>query len=392
MDWKSRAASLAGAVVHPDSRWQNPIASTPRHLFVPRWWRHHPELGWTLCDGAANPDRWLNAAYTDRTLVTRVGPLHADKADVEEHPGGLPTSSSTLPTLVVAMYRYAMIPDGAETLCITGTGYGTALLARRLGDDLVTSIDVDPYLVDVAGERLADIGLTPRMVVGDIAGALPGEWGRIVSTVGLPGIPASWLTALRPGGRMVTNLAGTGMVIAADKHPDGGARGVVTWERAGFMRTRAAGAEDYPPPPSTQHAWTADGEEITTGRYPVVPVAETWELMTSVALAEPGVQHSYGEDADGVRTAVMVHPDGSWARASGHRGERPEVHQAGPRRLWDTVDAIRHDWLSDGFLPVYGATATVDPDGTLHLTRRGWQTTIPTAVPSVERASSGAAI
>jgi hypothetical protein len=155
---------------------------------------------------------------------------------------------------------------------------------------------------------------------------------RLVSTVGLSRIPAEWLKALNDGGRLVTNLAGTGMVIAADKTPDGGARGQVTSERAGFMATRTGA--DYPPSPSTRHAWTDEGQDIGTGRYPVVQVAETWELMSAYALSVPGVQHGYDEDADGVRTAVMSHEDGSWARATGRKGERPTVHQAGSRRLW----------------------------------------------------------
>jgi protein-L-isoaspartate O-methyltransferase len=382
MEWQSRAAALAGAVVHPASRWHQPLSETPRHLFVPRWWRILPATGWTLRDGAADPGRWVRAAYADRTLVTRVGPQHADQAADDDHPGGRPTSSSTLPTLVVAMYRHALITEGAEVLCVTGTGYGTALLARRIGAERVTSVDVDPYLVDTARERLDLIGAHPRMHVCDITGPLPGRYDRIVSTVGLPGIPPGWLSALRDGGRLVTNLAGTGLVIAADVQPDGGATGRVTYERAGFMATRHG--EDYPQEQPTGHAWTGDGDHVGVGRYPVIQVAETWELMSMYALAAPGVRHSYEEDADGVRTAVMVHDDGSWARATGRRGEYPTVHQAGPRRLWDVLDEIRHAWLSDGALPVYGATAQIDPDGTLHLTRGSWRTTVPgqAAVPT----------
>ncbi|MDJ0346613.1 protein-L-isoaspartate(D-aspartate) O-methyltransferase [Streptomyces sp. H10-C2] len=385
MDWKPRASALADAVVHPASRWHGPLSATPRHLFVPRWWRRLPESGWTLREGTADPSRWATAAYSDRTLVTRVGSLHADHAADQDHPEGLPTSSSTLPTLMVAMYRHAMIVEGADVLCVTGSGYGTALLARRLGDRAVTSMDIDPYLVDAARERLDLIGVHSGVYIADITGPLPGTFDRIVSTVGLPGIPPGWLTGLRDGGRFVTNLAGTGLVIAADKTADGGARGHVTWERAGFMATRTG--QDYPQPPTTRHAWTDDADDVATGRYPVIQVAETWELMTSLAVAVPGVQHGYNED-DGVRTAVMVHADGSWARATGRRGDRPTVHQAGPRRLWDILDAIRHDWLTDGSLPVYGATAMVDPDGTLRLTRGSWQTIIPAAVSSVEPASS----
>lgn len=374
MDWEPRATALADATVHPLSRWHQPIATTPRHLFTPRWWRRL-DGQWTLRDGAADHARWMSAAYSDRTLVTRVGNLHADHATDGDHPNGLPTSSSTLPGLVVAMYRHAMLTGGLDTLCVTGTGYGTALLAQQVGDRHVTSIDVDPYLADIARQRLARIGIYPHMYVCDITGPLPGRYNRIVSTVGLPSIPPSWLTSLTTGGRLVTNLSGTGLVIAADKTEDGGARGRVTLERAGFMATRHG--EDYPQEQGTRHAWTDDGEHIGTGRYPVIQVAETWELMSMYALAAPGVRHSYDEDTEGVRTAVMVHDDGSWARATGHRGEQPTVHQAGPRRLWDMLDEIRHDWLSDGALPAYGAQALIGPDGTLRLSRGTWHTTVP---------------
>lgn len=381
MDWGPHAAALAAATVHPASRWHAPIASVPRHVFTPRWWRNLPEAGgWTLRDGAADIDRWMSAAYSDRTLVTRVGGRHADLAEDGDHPEGMPTSSSTLPGLVVAMYQHAMLAEDLDVLCVTGTGYGTALLARRFGDHRVTSIDVDAYGVDAARHRLGAIGLRPQLAVCDITGPLPGRYDRIAATVSVQGIPASWLTALRPGGRLVATLAGTGLVITADMRPDGGARGVVAQTRAGFMAARAG--DDYPPPPDTRHAWTEDGDEVRTALYPVVQVAEAWELSSMLALTAPGTRHEWHETADGMRTAVMTHPDGSWARATGHRGHRPTVHQAGPRRLWDTLDDIRHAWLSDGGLPVYGARVAIDPDGTLHLSRGAWRTTVPAVLPT----------
>jgi protein-L-isoaspartate O-methyltransferase len=375
LDWRPRAVALADESVHPSSPWYEVVASTPRHLLVPRWWRYLPgEGGWTLRVGADDPERWLNAAYSNRTLVTRVGPVHADHATGGDHPTGLPTSSSTLPALVVSMFDHAMISGTSDVLCVTGSGYGTALLAGRLGDQRVSSVDVDPYLVQAASRRLDSIGMVPWVEVCDITGPLPGVYDRIVSTVGLPTVPASWLTALRTGGRLVTNLAGTGLVITADTLPDGGARGQVTFERAGFMATRAG--DDYPPPPDIRRAWTDEGEDVSTGRYPVVHVTSTWELMSAFGLAAPGVEHGYDEDTDGVRTAVMVHKDGSWARATGHKGEPPRIHQAGPRRLWDLLDGIRHDWVSNGQLPVYGAAVTITPDGRTTLARRGWSVTL----------------
>lgn len=360
--------------MHPASRWYEPVATTPRHLFTPRWWKHVQDQGWTLRVGSDDQGQWLSNVYSDRTLVTRIGALHANYAAKNDHPEGKPTSSSTLPSLVVDMYRHGMITDTSDVLCITGTGYGTALLCNRLGDDArVTSVDVDAYLVERAQATLDGIGLHPTMATCDITGTLPGEYDRIISTVSVPHIPASWLRALRPGGRLVTTITGTGLIITADKSPDGGASGKVTWDRAGFMATRHG--TDYEPGPAYGDLWTRDDGRQSTGRYPVIRIGEAWEIMSALALAVPGVQHIYGEK-DGELKAAMWHADGSWARATGHRGEPPIVVQGGPRKLWNILDKIRHDWVSDGWLQVYGANVSIAPDGTTTLSRGGWSAAI----------------
>jgi hypothetical protein len=109
---------------------------------VPRWWTSSGG-GWDLRDGRADVPTWLDAAYTDQTLVTQIGTVHADLA----HPGcqaaGSPASSSTLPGLAVQMYRHARITDEMDVLDVgTGSGCGTALLTPQH----VSSIDVDPCL------------------------------------------------------------------------------------------------------------------------------------------------------------------------------------------------------------------------------------------------------
>ncbi len=123
----------------------------------------------------------------------------------------------------------------------------------------------------------------------------------------------------------------------------------------------------------------ADGEQISTGRYPVVHVSNAWELWSMLGVTVPGVQDYYEESGDGRRTAWMLHPDGSWARATGTADDPPVVHQSGPRRLWDILDDIRHAWLRDGTLPAYGASVIIASDGSIQLTRGRWQATIPAA-------------
>ncbi|HEX5567783.1 MAG TPA: protein-L-isoaspartate(D-aspartate) O-methyltransferase, partial [Streptomyces sp.] len=158
MNWTLHAARLAADITHPVSRWRTPVAATPRHLFVPRWWQPDSGDGWTLRDGPADPKTWAAAAYSDGpSLVTQVGLLHADHAHPGDRPTGLPTSSSTHPSLVLRMLRHGMIADTTDLLIVgAGTGYSTALACARLGPDRVHSVDVDGYLVHAARDRLAD--------------------------------------------------------------------------------------------------------------------------------------------------------------------------------------------------------------------------------------------
>ncbi|WP_086733292.1 methyltransferase domain-containing protein [Streptomyces glaucescens] len=374
--WESHARRLAGAVVRPESRWYEPIATTPRHLLVPRWWVRG-EGGRQIRDGSSDPGAWMRAAYSDQTLVTRIGPLHADHAEPGAVARGRTTSSSTMPSLVVTMYRYASLGDGCRTLVTTGTGYGTALLCRRIGADHVTSVDVDPYLVEAAAERLSSMGLHPHLAVADLTEPLAGQYDRIVATVSVPCIPAGWLTALRPGGRLVTTISNTGLIIVADKTDDGGAAGHVAWDRASFMATRSG--DDYPA--STldgvfDTATTADGE-VTVSPLPVLDVAQAWEVWSMLTLTAPGIEHHTDTADDGSRFTWMAHPDGSWARARTARGERTTtVHQGGPRRLYDLLEEIRWRWIEHGELPVYGAHVSIAPEGTMTLSRGQWSATL----------------
>ncbi|GAA2707563.1 MULTISPECIES: methyltransferase domain-containing protein [Streptomyces] len=372
MDWEPHAASLAARVTHPSSRWRTPLARTPRHALVPRWWERDRTGGWVLRDGPADEARWLEAAYSDKTLVTSVGGLHADLANEGDRPTALPTSSSTLPSLNIQMFRHAQLGD-TDTVLHIGTGPGVAdcMLAHRLGDKQVISVDVDPYLVEAARTRLHDLGLHPAVLTADGTGStLPGDVDAVVATVGVRPIPSGWLAALRPGGRLVTTVAGTSLIITAAKNEDGSATGRIAWDRAGFMSARPHAAR---PASLLTAALDQRGEDVTTGPYPVVHVSEAWDLASMLELIAPGIEHDYTETDEGQRIALMAHEDGSWARASGRGDEGTEVHQGGPRRLWNILDDIRTYWLTHGELPVRGARVFIKPDGGTYLARGDWR-------------------
>jgi protein-L-isoaspartate O-methyltransferase len=328
-------------------------------------------------DGAALGDRWPAAAYRDASLVTQVGRSHADHVTPGDTAEGIPASSSTKPGLVVTMYRHAMIGDGMDVLDVgTGSGYGTALLCGRLGDRHVSSIDIDPYLTAVARERLAGIGLRPAIATADATGPLRADYDRIVSMTSVAPVPAPWLAALRPGGRLVFTVARTGLLVTADKTPDGGAAGRVEWHRAGFMPARTG--HGYPPDLLATHPQARDGDGDVAGgsAYPV-PREWSWDLHSNLAILVPGIEDHYETAQDGTRRAWLLAPDGSWARAEGRDGGPVFICQAGPQRLWDILDGLRGQWLREGSLPAYGSDVTIAPDGSITFKRGKWTAVLP---------------
>lgn len=119
---------------------------------------------------------WLAAAYQDTSLLTQF-----DAA-------GVATSSSTCPSLMARMLEALDVVDRDHVLEIgVGTGYNAALLAHRLGNDRVVSLDVDPDLVRLARDRLGEAGYAPTLIAGDGMAAAPntprttGCWPPVVS-------------------------------------------------------------------------------------------------------------------------------------------------------------------------------------------------------------------
>jgi protein-L-isoaspartate O-methyltransferase len=373
-DWQQHARNLAATVAHPVSRWRSVIAKVPRHVFVPRWFEVVDDGGWMARDGMVDQREWARVAYSDRTVVTMVGAVHADEVECGTTTNGHPTSSATLPGLLITMYRYAMLADGLDILDAgTGSGYGAAVLTTRFGDRVLSG-DVSPYLVEAAARRCRDVGMPIRAEAFDVTGDLPQEFDRIVATFSVPHVPGSWVKALRPGGRLVVTLTDTGLILVLDKQDDGTLRGCTAWDRGGFMAARRAdGAFDHKD--DVQHvgrelARTGTGD-VHTSPFPLVDVAQGWPLWSTFNLENPGVRHHFGDDGDGVRRALLWADDGSWARAEARDGEAVTITQGGPRRLWDALDAIRERWLREGDFPCYGARARVEPDGTTTLWRGG---------------------
>src|SRR5262249_15882333 len=153
-----------------DPQWQAVFQRTWRHPYVPVY---YSDLGTGPAVCAANHAQradWLAAVYSDVSLITKIVRVPTPRG-----PGYQTfTRSSTLPSLMLAMLEALDITDGCRVLEIgTGSGYNAALLCERLGDELVTSIDIDSELIDLAERRLAANGYTPTLAAADGAKGYP---------------------------------------------------------------------------------------------------------------------------------------------------------------------------------------------------------------------------
>lgn len=125
-----------------DPAWREAFAAVPRHLLVPAFYRMRDYCR-VDSDEAQDLDTWLEAVYSNQTLITQIQP-HAV------------TSSGTMPGLIATMLHALDLQHGHTVLQLgTGTGYTAALLCHRLGSANVVTVDVDPELTCPAQRRPA---------------------------------------------------------------------------------------------------------------------------------------------------------------------------------------------------------------------------------------------
>ncbi|MDA0564808.1 methyltransferase domain-containing protein [Streptomonospora sp. S1-112] len=351
VDWaRARAAMAASLDTTPEIRAA--FERVPRHAFIPdRVWP--VALGPPL-DRGSEPDRWADLVYADEAVVTQVADGRADI--------GLPSSSSSMPTMMARMIEAADLRPRSRVLEIgTGTGYNAALLCELVGQENVVTVEVDPTVAAQARRRLDALGYAPTVVVGDgsaAAWADFGEFDAVIATCSVVAVPPAWIAQVRTGGIVVTPWA------PAPDLPSGLlARLVVGGDRAGgrfcgtssFMRLRsqrwAGGApHDLDAEAESVSRWEGDPRDLVLGDacLQLVMMAGPWRL--GLRLADPA----------GEPWAWMSATDSpSWARL--HDDGR--IEQGGPRRLWNEAEAAFRWWTAHGCPPVTGYGLTVDTEG-----------------------------
>ena len=346
-------------------RWREVFTSTWRHPYIPAYYPSLNEPA-VLCLSAQR-SAWLDAVYSDHTLITKVAPVELTRG-LRPARGWMFTSSSTQPSLMLRMLETLEVFDGARVLEIgTGTGYNAALLCERLGSEHVTSVDVDPELIDLARERLAANGYRPTLAALDGADGYPpgGPYDRIIATCGVRRIPPAWLAQAAPGAMILTDLRGPlggtlvrlSVTTAPDATPTATGRFLPFW--AGFMDMRHSAEPDTP----TERRIEGEPDNSTTDLDPLIiqhdqtfTFAAQWQL--------PDLTWALGQPENGQWQAVHFYSrDHSWAEVDiTPTGGVHHVRQAGPRRLWDAIERIHQHWQQAGQpgYDRYGLTATPD--------------------------------
>lgn len=357
--------SCHGWLISPE--WVQAFRAVPRQLFLRRFFALTPDgLRYEALDHH-HPD-WLTLAYRNMVWPTQLDgdDTRWDQARAQGPLTGTPTCSSTQPSLMAIMLEALDVHGNHRVLEIgTGTGYNAALLAHRLGDDQVVTVDIDTNLVTRAQQNLAEAGYKPTVAATDGATGYPDKapFDRVLATCAVTTIPPAWLTQTRPGGVILANLHRHligGSLVRLTIREDGSASGPLLADWGGFMPLRAHQRTD--PAPLISAASQQDGDKRDSRLpAPVNDNAQAWIVLADLLLAEVSRTDIARTDGD---VQWLTHPDGSWAY---HDTTTSTVEQGGPRRLWDELERIHRLWTDNGEPTRADIGLTVTPNRLHHV-------------------------
>jgi protein-L-isoaspartate(D-aspartate) O-methyltransferase len=327
--------------------WREAYRAVPRHLFLPdRAHRSGPaDRGSFPVDRQADPQSWLDAAYSEDIIITR------------QDARGRPISSCSMPEMVFAMLHLLDVRPGNLVLEIgTGTGWNAGLLAAKVGDSTVYTVEIDPELAAVARNNLAAAGLHPAVVAADGALGHPpaAPYDRIIATCTVHQLPYPWVEQTRPGGLIVTPVGTTfdsGAIARLVVDEPGAASGRFMLGSS-FMMLRA---QQFTTPDEPD-----DFADRAAVSKPSVEVADVFQESPAFAIGrlvpECRVAHDYTDD--GIIETVWLLAEDSWA--SVHWSTT--VRQLGRRRLWDEVETSYRWWQQAGSPDCSRFGISVTPD------------------------------
>lgn len=348
---RALADRLEKAGVLKTPQWRAAVEAVPRELFL------HPGVFLPVDGGrwrpvtavGADPAEWAQIAYSDQSLTTQLdGHLTADQTT--EVVAGSPTSSSTTPVTVVDMIKHLDVEDGHRVLEIgTGTGYSSALMCHRLGEDNVTTIEVDPAVAARADAALETAGFSTWTVTGDGLLGHPrhAPYDRVIATCAVRRIPYAWIRQTKPGGIILATVGGawsygTGLAKVTVGE-DGTAEGRIIG-RSSFMQARSQAVMPVTGDLSARTAY-ADSEREAK----VAPsMLEEWMPAFLAQLAAPGAQFVRATTSDGAQLLHVFDPERESFAEFTSDSDNWTVRQGGPVGLWDDIEQALTAWQEAG--------------------------------------------
>ncbi|WP_327677652.1 protein-L-isoaspartate O-methyltransferase family protein [Kitasatospora sp. NBC_00458] len=333
MTWDELTDGLKNSgALSPD--WEQTFRSTPRAEFTPDRIFHDGE--WI--DRNEEPGRWSTLVDSDLALVTQ---LYDDTV--------IPSSSSSMPTVVAQMLRHLDVDKGMRVLELgTGTGWTAALLSRRLGSENVTSVELDPELAGRARERLDAVGLRPAVIANDGTRGHPesSPFHRAHLTAAVQRVPSAIIEQTAPGGVILAPYGTAfcnGGLLRLTVAEDGRSASGPFVEDVSFMWVR-----DQRPA-----SGEFDIEDVRYGGSAIDPaeVAEETHAAFAIGLRLPGLFRQdvwAGYDRFGTgRSEIWDGVSYAHCRLADWSG-RHAVSQSGPRDLWDEVTTAHTWWERNG--------------------------------------------
>ncbi|MGH3902662.1 MAG: methyltransferase domain-containing protein [Pseudonocardiaceae bacterium] len=312
--------------------WRSAFATTPRELFIPdRALRVHDDDVTTPIDRDTDPDMWMSAVYSNDAIITQFDDGTPDGE-------GDATSSSSMPSIMLAMLNHLDVRDGHRVLEVgTGTGYNVALLAHRLGAENVVSVEVDPGIAQQARTNLATAGHDITVITGDGAAGYPPEapYDRVIATCSVATVPWAWVAQTRSGGVIVTPWGppmANDHLLRIDVGPDEAVGTIV--DSVGFMRLRSQRwhiidePDDFPDIAACSRT-DLDPHEVLGNHSTLAPALHMGDCR---AIFEP-------DSATGKEILWLLAAD-SWASVTDG-----QVRQAGTRKLWDEAVSAYQWWI-----------------------------------------------
>jgi protein-L-isoaspartate(D-aspartate) O-methyltransferase len=352
------------------SDWLATFKAVPRDRFVPdAIWPGH--AGQNRQDNRVlrteTPDLWWDAVYRDAPITTQWD----DGAYTGPKKGRIASSSSSMPTMVFSMLDALDVQTGHRVLEIgSGTGWNAALLCHRVGDENVVTVEVDKALAVEARARLNAAGYDPSVVVGDgtIGFGKESPYDRIISTASVQLIPSPWIGQARPGAVIVApwgpTYGGEGVVrLIVDEagRAEGNFIGSSAFMRMRQQRRVLPATERFVDP----RTWPAEAELSTTALSP--DDVGDWIVMFAIGVQVPDLflRVTYGE-LGAYRMWLFDTGVTSWATADYLKTRTTfQVAQAGPRRLWDDLEAAYSWWEAQG-KPSFERFGLTTPGGPLY--------------------------